>query len=355
MSVAVSVVIPVYKTSPIVISDALESCLNQTIDEHEIILVNNNASQEALVAIDPYVRRHPKRVRLVHEHRQGTCSARNRGILEARGRYVALLDHDDIMYPRRLQAQLSSAEKHPEASLIHALFDRVTPDNRHILVKGASGTPEFWRKLLFDPASPLANAPTVPPSVMFFKRETAIKAHLFNEQFNPQWVEDTEFCLKMSEQGPFVLVDESLVRWRVQPHADVRERNKSDIYVKLRNLDRMYRILQRKYGSKQNRNAERALRRMRAQWLREASFLVSPFRSGKHIAKYLVLRSLIENPLDAKTWKVWMRAWYPSVLWPWAFHFDEWIDEALPENLNWDFLHGIFRAGQDPFEVEASS
>jgi len=342
MSILISIVIPVYKNNAI-ISETLESCLNQSIKEYEILLVNNNASTETLATVHPFVVQHPGKIRLVSESRQGACSARNRGIIESHGEYIALLDDDDMMYPRRLELQLSAAEKHPEAALIHSLFDRVSPDNRRIVNKAASSTPEFWRKLLFEPSSPLANEPTVLPSVMFFRRETAIRAGLFDEQFNPECFEESEFCLRMSELGPFIRVDESLGRYRTHPETYRLARHKRLVYIILRNQDRFYRILLARYGSIQNSRVRKAFRIIRGQWLREASFLLFPYQSGRQFAKNLVHRSLCENPFDLKTWKVWLKTWYPLSLWPYAFNFSEWINEALPENLNSEFLEGILK------------
>jgi len=216
MSVAISIVIPTYNPGTKII-DTLDSCFHQTFTDFEILLINNHPSRSTLAIVNPYLTNHPNKIRIVDESKPGVCSARNRGIREAKGQYVALLDHDDIMYPNRLEAQFEVAEKHPEASLIHCRFDRVSPDNAHILKQNNISTPEFWRPLLFRHNAVMAQAPTVPPSVMFFKKETAMQANLFDEGFNPQWVEDTEFCLRMSELGPFMFVNESLVRWRFHP------------------------------------------------------------------------------------------------------------------------------------------
>lgn len=347
MSVAISIVIPVHNPGQAII-EALDSCLNQTFKDFEMLLVNNHSSPETLELIRPYFRQYPEKLRMVDEPRRGVCSARNRGILEAKGPYVALLDQDDIMYPQRLESQLLAAEKNPNAALIHGLFDRVTPDNLRILKKGISGTPEFWRILLFNADSHLAQTPTVPPSVMFFKKDAAIRANLFDEFFNPQWLEDTEFCLKMSEIGPFILVNESLVRWRFHSEAYVMAREKRDLYIKLRNMDRFYRILHNKYESPKT---SQAFRKMRGQWLREASKSLLPYRRDKHISYALLNRSLSENPFDWKTWKLWIRTFYPMSLWPSVFHFDEWVDDILPENLNSAFANNIFQAMPPQFNT----
>ena len=341
MSVVVSIVIPVYKNNA-EISDTIESCLNQTFKEYEILLVNNNASAETLAAVHPFVAKHPGKIRVVSESRQGACSARNRGIIESKGEYIALLDDDDMMYPRRLEAQVSAAEKHPEAALIHALHDRVSPDNRQIINKDASGPPEFWRKQLFEPGSPLANVPDVLTSVMFFRRETAIRAGLFDERFNPECCEDSDFSMKMSLQGPFIGVNESLVRYRTHSEENRLAGLKKKIYINLRNQDIFYSILWARYGSLQTSRVRRAFRIMRGRWLRESASHLFPYKSGRQFSKYLLHRSLKENPLDWKTWKVWLRTCYPLPLWPFAFNFDEWINDPLPGNLNSEFLEGLY-------------
>lgn len=340
MSAAITIVIPTYNPGPKIL-ETLDSCFSQTFKNFEILLINNHPSRSTLKIVEPYLKLHPKTLRIIDEPRPGVCSARNRGISEAKGNYIALLDHDDIMYPNRLETQFEVAEKHPEASLIHGRFDRVSPDNAHILKKGNLSTPEFWRPLLFGSNSIMAQTPTVPPSVMFFKQETALRANLFDEGFNPQWVEDTDFCLKMSELGPFIHVNESLVRWRFHPETYVVAREKNDLFIKLRNQDRLYRILFHKYGTK---NTQAAFRKMRGQWLREAAFPLFPYRKNRTIGQSLISRSLRENPLDLKTWKVWARTFYPMSLWPNIFHFHEWIDDDLPHHLDEVFIDNIFHS-----------
>ncbi len=352
MSVVVSIVIPLSKTSTI--RETIESCLNQTMKEYEILLVDNNAPAETLASVHPFMVQHPGKIRVVSETRQGACSARNRGIIESHGEYVALLDDDDMMYPHRLEIRVATAEKHPEAAMIHAIFDRVSPDNRHVVNKAAGDTPEFWRKLLFEPSSPLADVPTVLPSIMFFRKETAIRAGLFDEQFNPECFEESEFCLRMSEQGPFICADETLGRYRTHSEMHRVARHKRLIYIIFRNLDRFYRILFNKYGFSPNSRVKKAFRIMRGQWLREVSFLLFPYQSGSQFAKYFVHRSLKKNPFDYRTWKTWLRAHYPMSLWPSAFHFDEWIEEALPETINFDFLQSIFQPVLVSFDTETS-
>ena len=101
----ISVVIPAYRSGHLM-KEALVSVLKQTFQDFEIVLVDNNADHETQSIISSYAKRHPEKIRALPEKTKGVCSARNRGILEFRGRFIALLDDDYIMYPDRLAAQL---------------------------------------------------------------------------------------------------------------------------------------------------------------------------------------------------------------------------------------------------------
>ncbi|MGC8501109.1 MAG: glycosyltransferase family A protein, partial [Leptospirillia bacterium] len=132
---AISVVIPCFRAGEL-LSEAIESVLAQTETDWELILVDNNASEETRAVIRRYVERYPEKVRSVLEPEQGLSSARNRGILEAFGKYIALLDDDDMMYPKRLALQKEVLEKDSDAALCYGKIDRVTYDNTAVVETG---------------------------------------------------------------------------------------------------------------------------------------------------------------------------------------------------------------------------
>src|ERR1035438_221584 len=92
----VSVIIPAYRAAAS-IAATLESVLAQTFRDYEIIVVNDGSpdSEAVETALEPY------RARIVYlrQQNQGPGGARNTGILTARGKYIALLDADDVWYP----------------------------------------------------------------------------------------------------------------------------------------------------------------------------------------------------------------------------------------------------------------
>lgn len=100
---AVSVVIPAYKIAPYV-AETLDSVFAQTFKDFEVILVNDGSpdTEEFERAIAPYL----ARLNYVRQENLGAGAARNRGVREARGRFVAFLDGDDLWLPRYLEEQL---------------------------------------------------------------------------------------------------------------------------------------------------------------------------------------------------------------------------------------------------------
>lgn len=90
----VSVVIPTYNRSALLRS-TVNSVLNQdTQTTFEVIVIDNNSSDDTKAVVDSLMEKHPGKVRYVVERKQGNAHARNRGIEEARGAIIAFVDDD---------------------------------------------------------------------------------------------------------------------------------------------------------------------------------------------------------------------------------------------------------------------
>ncbi len=106
---AVSVVITTYN-QPEYLEKALESVFAQTFMSHEIIVVNDGSTDDTEARLGKF----GDRIRVITQFNQGIGAARNRGLQAAAGRYVALLDHDDIWHPEKLALQHHFMQLHPE-------------------------------------------------------------------------------------------------------------------------------------------------------------------------------------------------------------------------------------------------
>jgi glycosyltransferase involved in cell wall biosynthesis len=105
----VSVVIPTYNRADL-LGEALESVFAQSFADYEIIVVDDGSTDDTAERLKGY----GELVRVLRQDNLGIGPARNRGIDAARGRYVALLDSDDLWRPGKLAVQVEYMQRHPE-------------------------------------------------------------------------------------------------------------------------------------------------------------------------------------------------------------------------------------------------
>lgn len=104
----VSVVIPTYNREKI-IAEAVESALAQTYAKVEILVVDDGSIDDTENRLAAY----GDRIRYIKQTNGGASSARNRGILESTGEWVAFLDSDDLWHPEKLATQMAQLQAHP--------------------------------------------------------------------------------------------------------------------------------------------------------------------------------------------------------------------------------------------------
>ena len=113
----VSIVTPVYNGAKYV-CETIDSVLRQTYANWEMIVVDDGSKDNSAEIINEYVRR-DKRIVLLRQANGGSASARNNGIRNAKGQYIALLDADDLWEPDFLESQLALM-KRKSAIVVHA-------------------------------------------------------------------------------------------------------------------------------------------------------------------------------------------------------------------------------------------
>jgi glycosyltransferase involved in cell wall biosynthesis len=111
--VSISVVIPAWNAARY-IGDAIDSVLSQSLAPDEIIIVDDGSTDHTPECI----RKFGSRITLIEQPNAGAAAARNRGIAEARGEAVALLDADDLMAPRRLELQGELLAHDPDCAIV---------------------------------------------------------------------------------------------------------------------------------------------------------------------------------------------------------------------------------------------
>ena len=116
----ISVVIPLYNKVSTV-ERAVRSVLTQTVQDFELIVVNNGSTDGSEKVVENI---NDVRIKIVHQNNQGVSMARNRGIEEASSEWVAFLDADDEWRPTFLETVMKLREKYPDCDVYATAYQR---------------------------------------------------------------------------------------------------------------------------------------------------------------------------------------------------------------------------------------
>lgn len=101
----VSIITPCYNGAKY-IGETIESVKGQTYENWEMIIVDDGSNDESVSIISRYVENEP-RIKMIRQENKGSAAARNNGIRQAKGQYIALLDADDIWKENFLREQIT--------------------------------------------------------------------------------------------------------------------------------------------------------------------------------------------------------------------------------------------------------
>jgi glycosyltransferase involved in cell wall biosynthesis len=119
--VQVSIVIPLYNKSQWILQ-TLRSVANQTYKNWECIIVDDGSSDESLELVKSFASENQGEWRIYSQSNSGQAIARNFGISLARGKYIALLDADDLWLPNKLSKQIDYFEKNNDIDVIFCSY-----------------------------------------------------------------------------------------------------------------------------------------------------------------------------------------------------------------------------------------
>lgn len=131
----ISIIIPVYQVAQY-LAACIESCLNQSYQHLEVILVDDGSPDESLRICEHY-RQRDSRVRIVCTKNQGISRARNKGIQVASGDYIAFVDSDDTIAPDYLQ-HLYQSIKQTHSEVAVGSFYRIDDQNVYYFISRRS-------------------------------------------------------------------------------------------------------------------------------------------------------------------------------------------------------------------------
>lgn len=189
----VSVIIPTYNDS-CYLPGAIKSVLGQTYSNWELIIADDGSTDNTKAVVYSFS---DKRIYYFYQENKGLASARNLGLKHCRGKYVALLDADDLFLPEKLEKHVSYLENYPECDFTYdeILFFREEQPGKFwkVLIKHLSGflKEDFIRM----------GGHCIGPSAAFFRRELFEKYGGFPDGWRRN--EDYFFWLKLAVGGVY--------------------------------------------------------------------------------------------------------------------------------------------------------
>ena len=118
----VSVLMPVYKTNPQYLKEALQSVLNQTFTDFELLILDDCPEDDREAVVKSFK---DQRIQyLKNDKNIGITPTRNKLIELARGEYLAVMDHDDIALPERFSEQVKVLDAHPDIGVVGCWVER---------------------------------------------------------------------------------------------------------------------------------------------------------------------------------------------------------------------------------------
>lgn len=203
----ISVIIPAYNAADF-IGETLDSILNQTVQQFEIIVVDDGSTDNTVEVVRGYAARDP-RITLIQNNHGGACKARNTAIAAAKYPWVAAMDADDVARRDRFEVQLKAAEAHPEVVVWGSYLSQINTDGKTIgMIRVGPTTVEQ-----FNSVDRTKQAIIVTNSSAMFKRDIALQAGCYDERLVA--AQDTEFWDRMANYGPVVVIPEPLVSYRL--------------------------------------------------------------------------------------------------------------------------------------------
>lgn len=222
----ISVIIPSFNGEKF-LSETIESVLAQSFRDWECIIINNGSSDNTDGIAKKYSLTDP-RISYFSQKNNGPGGARNAGLARAKGEFIQLLDHDDLLKPEKFAVQLEVFNKHPEADLIYSDFrffnNRDTANlysmkERYVISENPVDDFVFnWVKDFI-----------LPPHPILFRKSCFEKWGMYDEKLGV--ADDWDLYVRFAIHKPkIIFCDEVLALYRSHPDGITSEKNETELF-----------------------------------------------------------------------------------------------------------------------------
>ena len=195
----ISVIIPTFNYGKY-IKRAIESILTQTYQDVEIIVVDDGSTDNTREIIRS---KQSDKIRYFYQENKGAPSARNKGIVESKGKYIAFLDADDEWLPTKLEKQVDKFQRSSNKVALIYGWAKIIDEKGNLFMKFQSRTQgEILREIL--------DRSFMPSSTVIVKKECFHAVGLFDENFTS--CQDREMWTRIATQYQVEVLPEYLAR-----------------------------------------------------------------------------------------------------------------------------------------------
>lgn len=200
----ISIVIPLYNKEKSILN-TIQSVVNQTYTDFEVLVVNDGSRDCGANIASKYP---DTRIRVINKPNGGVCSARNRGILEAKGKYIALLDGDDQWDIKYLEEQVRMIHDFPKAAMWGINFAEL--NQGRLIRKLETALPDGYRGYVenyFEMKGRVSDL--FCSSSVVIRKEVFDKVGMFDERI--KYSEDIDMWFRIIANFPVAFYDRYMV------------------------------------------------------------------------------------------------------------------------------------------------
>lgn len=203
----VSCVMPMLNAAPYV-AEAIESILNQTYEDFELIVANDGSTDTCAAIVQDYVERDPRVILLDRSENKGIVYTRNELLDASTGEFSALMDADDISMPERFEKQVEFLDASPDHDAVGSRVLLIDPAGSPMCTLPIRETHEEIDRWHIEAASGTA---LCNPTVMM-RTEAMRAAGAYHA--DTIWAEDYDLFLRMAERGKIATMPEVFLHYR---------------------------------------------------------------------------------------------------------------------------------------------
>jgi len=204
----ISIVVPAYNAASF-LQGTIKSVQNQTLKDWELLLIDDGSQDETAAIVKPFLS--DPRIRYVRQDNQERAVARNRGISDSSGEYVAFLDADDLWYPEKLALQLELMQTERKPGMCYTFADVLRPGEK---------TPRSYRQPMAREGKifeDLLRGNFITVSSTMVRRNVLEEVGQFDTDSSLLGSEDWDLWLRISRRYTIGVVRKYLTTYRTHP------------------------------------------------------------------------------------------------------------------------------------------